>query len=51
MTLSTVNRPKNQVGFVVLPRRWVVERPFAWIMHARRHAPTTNGSSSMPRAF
>ncbi len=25
-------------GFVVLPRRWVVERSLAWMMHARRHA-------------
>ena len=23
-------------GFVVLPRRWVVERSFAWISHDRR---------------
>ena len=23
-------------GFVVLPRRWVVERSFAWICHYRR---------------
>ena len=23
-------------GFVVLPRRWVVERSFAWICHDRR---------------
>jgi putative transposase len=23
-------------GFVVLPRRWVVERSFAWICHNRR---------------
>jgi putative transposase len=23
-------------GFVVLPRRWVVERSFAWICHHRR---------------
>ena len=23
-------------GFVVLPRRWVVERTFAWICHNRR---------------
>ena len=25
-----------QKGFVVLPRRWVVERSFAWISHNRR---------------
>jgi len=23
-------------GFIVLPRRWVVERSFAWISHNRR---------------
>lgn len=38
LTLKTVNRPKDAVGFVVLPRRWVVERSLAWLMHARRHA-------------
>ncbi len=38
LTLKTVSRPKNAVGFVVLPRRWVVERSLAWVMHARRHA-------------
>ena len=25
-------------GFLVLPRRWVVERTFAWLGHARRLA-------------
>ena len=25
-------------GFVVIPRRWVVERTFAWLMNFRRHA-------------
>jgi transposase len=32
--VKTVSRPKNAVGFVLLPRRWVVERS----LHARRHA-------------
>ena len=26
LTIKTVSRPKNVPGFVVLPRRWVVER-------------------------
>ena len=31
-------------GFVVLPRRWVVERSFAWIGHTRRMSlGTTRG--------
>lgn len=38
LTIKTVRRPPDTSGFVVLPRRWVVERSFAWIMHARRHA-------------
>ncbi|MFE2070400.1 transposase [Streptomyces sp. NPDC059467] len=38
VTLKTVSHPKNTTGFVILPRRWVVERSLAWIMHARRHA-------------
>lgn len=38
LTLKTISRPKDAVGFVILPRRWVVERSLAWIMQARRHA-------------
>ena len=29
-------------GFVVLPKRWIVERTFAWLARYRRHARTTN---------
>jgi transposase len=38
LTIKPVSRPKDVSGFVVLPRRWVVERSLAWMMHARRHA-------------
>ncbi len=34
--LEIVLRPKDTVGFLVLPRRWVVERTFAWIGRYRR---------------
>lgn len=34
--LEIVSRPKDQKGFVVLPRRWVVERTFAWLGRYRR---------------
>ena len=34
--LEIVPKPSGQKGFVVLPRRWVVERTFAWIGRYRR---------------
>ena len=34
--LKPVLRPKGQKGFVVLARRWVVERTFAWLGYHRR---------------
>jgi transposase len=37
ITMIVVKRPKNSVGFVLLPKRWVVERTFGWIMRARRN--------------
>jgi putative transposase len=35
-TLEIVRRPKDAKGFVVLPRRWVVERTFGWLGRYRR---------------
>ncbi len=34
--LQPVRRSDDQKGFVVLPRRWVVERTFAWLTQCRR---------------
>ena len=34
--LQPVLRPQEQKGFSVLPRRWVVERTFAWLGLNRR---------------
>lgn len=34
--LDIVKRSDGQKGFVVLPRRWVVERTFAWLGRCRR---------------
>jgi len=36
IALEIVNRHPDQVGFQVLPRRWVVERTFAWLGRYRR---------------
>jgi putative transposase len=35
-TLEIVHKLEGQVGFQLLPRRWVVERTFAWLAHPRR---------------
>jgi transposase len=36
--LIVVKLPKAKKGFVLLPRRWVVERSFAWTTRFRRLA-------------
>jgi transposase len=35
-TLNIVRRKKQQAGFEVLPKRWLVERTFAWFIRNRR---------------
>ena len=35
-TLEIVRRPRDSHQFNVLPRRWVVERTFAWLGRCRR---------------
>ena len=50
-TWQVVLRSDDQQGFKVLPRRWVVERTFAWILNARRlsmdYEKTRKNSQSM----
>jgi transposase len=36
LAVSIVKRSDNVAGFVVLPRRWVVERTFGWLTRHRR---------------
>ncbi len=38
ITLEVVKLPEAKKGFVLLPRRWVVERSFAWAARFRRLA-------------
>jgi putative transposase len=49
--LQTILRPVGAVGFVRLPKRWVVERTFAWLGRYRRHSKdyerTTESSEAM----
>jgi transposase len=36
LTVQIVKRSDDAAGFVVLPRRWCVERTFAWLFRSRR---------------
>jgi putative transposase len=51
--LQTVLRPVGVQGFVVLPKRWIVERTFAWLARYRRHSKdyekTTASSEALTR--
>ena len=38
VNVEIVKRSDQAKGFVVLPRRWVVERTFAWLGRCRRLA-------------
>ncbi|MEU5093140.1 transposase, partial [Streptomyces sp. NPDC021356] len=38
ISLTVVRRSDDASGFTVLPKRWLVERTFAWLMHSRRLA-------------
>lgn len=38
IALTVVKRSDDTTGFVVLPKRWLVERTFAWLMRSRRLA-------------
>lgn len=35
-TLDIIKRPTDAKGFILLPKRWVVERTFAWLSNYRR---------------
>jgi putative transposase len=51
--LEVVRRPEGSKGFVLLPKRWVVERTFAWLGRCRRNSKDyerrTDSSESMLR--
>lgn len=38
LAMQVVKRPQAAKGFVLLPKRWVVERTFAWLGNFRRLA-------------
>ncbi len=51
LTIEVVSPPKGQKGFQVLPRRWVIERTFAWLERYRRLARDWEAASWSVCAF
>ena len=49
--IEVVKRPKDQKGFEVLPRRWIVERTIAWINRCRRLAKDFENLNRTALAF
>jgi transposase len=49
--IEIVKKPADQVGFAVHPRRWVVERFFAWISRNRRLWKDPEATVASARAF
>ena len=49
--VEIVRKDPDQVGFAVNPRRWVVERFFAWIGRNRRLAKDFEATIDSARAF
>lgn len=50
-TIEIVRRPNAAVGFVVVARRWVVERTFAWMGRCRRLAKDWETSLASSNAW
>jgi len=51
IAIEIVRKPKDQVGFAVQPRRWVVERCFAWLGRNRRLARDFEATIASATAF
>ena len=51
LRLEIVRRSDDAKGFVVLPRRWVVERTFAWLGRCRRLSKDYEATTASSEAF
>ena len=51
VNVEIVKRSDHAKGFVVLPRRWVVERTFAWLGRCRRLAKDWENLNRKALAF
>jgi transposase len=51
LRMAIVKRSDDIKGFVVLPRRWVVERTFSWIGRNRRLVKDFENLAGAPATF
>ncbi len=51
IAIEIVRKPPGQIGFAVHPRRWVVERCFAWLNRNRRLAKDFEATIASATAF
>ena len=49
--IEIVKKPKGESSFVVLPKRWIVERTFAWLGRSRRLSKDYEGLSATSEAL
>lgn len=49
--IEIVKRPEGTKGFVLVVRRWVVERSLAWLNHCRRLAKNWEASIASSEAW
>jgi putative transposase len=50
-TIEIVSRAPGQKGFVVLPKRWIVERTFGWLGRSRRLSKDYEGLCESSEAW
>ena len=51
VNVEIVKRSDKATGFVLLPKRWIVERTFAWLGRCRRLAKDWENLNCRARAF
>ncbi len=49
--VEIVAKPEGSKGFVVLPKRWIVERTFAWLGRSRRLSKDYEGLPATSEAW
>jgi putative transposase len=49
--IEIVAKPANATGFAVLPKRWIVERTFAWLGRSRRLSKDYEGLPATSEAW